>query len=288
MTFIGFDRPDLTVDDLLQGDVSLASPPETYIRLRRLVEQPDSTTAMMAEVIEHDPALAARVLKIANSAFFAMPHPIHAVLDAVNLVGIRELQQLVLATEVIRRFDAIPADLVDMGTYWRRSLRCAVLARQLASRRAQTGSEPLFIAALLHGIGHLVIYMRIPELGRKALLEHRHRQLPVHEAERAVMGFDYAAVGAALAAHWGLPEPLCSVLAHHLEPARAGDFRAEAAVVNIALAVSHAGTFEAGKALAAAPQAPALWEMAGLAPADLDAVLGETEEAFAGALMLLR
>lgn len=76
MTFIRFERTDLNVDDLLRGDVRLASPPEVYARLKRLLEQPNSTVAMMADVIEHDPALTMRLLKLVNSAFFSLSRPV--------------------------------------------------------------------------------------------------------------------------------------------------------------------------------------------------------------------
>jgi len=288
MSRIHLGNTELMASDLLQGDVRLASPPEVYARLRKLVDDPQSTTGMLAEVIEHDPGLSARILKLANSAFFALPQEVDSIAEAVSIVGVHELQDLVLATEVIQHFDNIPGELVDIYSYWRESQRCAVLARQFARLLPQKKEgESLFLAGLLHGIGHLVIYSRIPELGRKALLEHRHRNIPLHEIEREVMGFDYAEVGAALAKQWALPEMICSVLATHLRPEQAQAFRIESMLVSLALTISRTGSFEEKIIAPLLPSDSALWQEAGISPGDIMALLPEAENAFTAALALL-
>jgi len=289
MTLIKYGNSNLRIDDLLHGDVDLASPPEVFARLRKLLEEPDSTTNMLAEVIEQDPALSARVLKLANSAFFALPHPVDNISEAVSLIGIREVQDIVLATEVIQRFDNIPEDLVDMYSYWRNSLRCAVMSRQLGHLLPQQGhKETLFLAGLLHDIGHLVIYTRIPELGRKALLEHRHREIPLHIAEREVMGFDYAEVGATLAKQWELPPLLCAVMANHLEPEKALEFHAETILVGLAHHLSQAGSFEDSALEPLLQESTSSLQALHIDSEQLKAILPAAENAFGAALALLR
>lgn len=289
MTFIRYDKAKLSVSDLLQGDVRLASPPEIYARLRQLLDSPDSTTAMLAEVIEHDPALSARILRLVNSAFYALPYKVDSIIDAVNYVGVREVQDVVLATEVIQRFEHIPPDLEDIYSFWRQSLRCAVLTRHLAAMRKPPGhNDSLFLAGLLHRIGLLVMYTRIPELARKALLEHRHRGLPLDEVQQDLLGFDYAEVGAALALQWELPEMLCSVLANHIHPERAEAFQSETALVHLSLAASQAESFDPRTVEPFLPQDAALWEIAGVTPETLKAILPEADSAFGAALALLR
>lgn len=288
MSMIHYGNTDLRIEDLLHSDVDLASPPEVFARLRRLLDEPDTTTNMLAEVIEKDPALSARVLKLANSAFYALPLPVNTIAEAVSLIGIREIQHIVLATEVIQRFDNIPEDLVDMYSFWRESLRCAVIARQLANFLPEPEtSDTLFLAGLMHGIGHLVIYTRVPELGRKALLEHRHRGIPLHIAEREVMGFDYAQVGASLARQWELPPLLCELIAHHLEPQSAVEFTRETILVSAAHTLSQAGSFDAP---AIEPllttTAPLLQDLA-ISNETLKTILPEAEKAFGASLALL-
>lgn len=288
MSLIRYGSSNLSIQDLLRGDVDLASPPEIFARLRKLLEEPDSTTNMLAEVIEQDPAISARVLKLANSAFFALPHPVYNIAEAVSLVGIREIKSIVLATEVIQRFDNIPEDLVDMYSYWRLSLRCAVLSRELGNLLpAAPKNESLFLAGLLHDIGHLVIYTRIPELGRKALLEHRHRGIPLHLAEQEIMGFDYAEVGATLAKQWELPDMFCSVLANHIHPEEAESYRDESLVVGLAHAICQAGSFEPNRIEPLLSEHIPLLQQIGISDEQVRNILPEAESAYGAVLALL-
>ncbi len=289
MTMIQFDKIDLKISDLLQGDVNLASPPEIYARLCKLIEEPDSTSAMLGEVIERDPAIAARLLRLANSAFFALPVEVDSIPDAITLIGRQATRDLVLATEVIQRFNDIPKEVIDIYSYWRNSLRCAILSRQMNSLLPDDYSdESMFLAGLLHDIGHMVIYTRTPEVGRKALLEHRHRGIPLHKVEKEIMGFDYAEVGSALAQMWELPEILCNVLADHVNPQQAQNHRTEAALVHIASLISHQGSFDEEVIDALLPDDLAVWKIAGINLGQLKSILPATQEDFEAALNLLQ
>lgn len=289
MTMIHFDKIDLKITDLLQGDVNLASPPEIYARLCKLLEEPDSTSAMLGEVIERDPAIAARLLRLANSAFFALPVEVENIPDAITLIGRQATRDLVLASEVIQRFNDIPRELIDIYSYWRNSLRCAILSRQLNNLLPdEYNDESMFLAGLLHDIGHLVIYTRTPELGRKALLEHRHRGLPLHKVEKEIMGFDYAEVGSALAMMWELPEMLCSVLAGHISPQQAQEHRTESAAVHIAAVISHQGSFDEELIDALLPADLPVWEIAGIDIEQLKSILPAAQEDYEAALGLLQ
>jgi HD-like signal output (HDOD) protein len=289
MTMIQFDKIDIKITDLLQGDINLASPPEIYARLSKLIEESDSTSAMLAEVIERDPAIAARLLRLANSAFFALPVKVYNIADAITLIGRQATRDLVLATEVLLHFNNIPRDLIDIYSYWRVSLRCAILSRQLNTLLPDKYSdESMFLAGLLHDIGHLVVYTRTPELGRKALLEHRHRGIPIHKVEREIMGFDYAEVGSALALMWELPEMLCSVLAGHINPQQAQEHRTEAALVHLASVISHQGSFDEELLDALLPADLPVWKIAGIDIKQLKSILPAAQDDYEAALSLLQ
>lgn len=288
MTFVRFDGAGLAVEDMLHGDVRLATPPEIYARLTHLLEQPTAALPAIAEVIECDPALSARLLKLVNSAFFSPPSPIHDITTAITLLGVRELRNLVLVTEVIQHFDGIPSELLDIYAFWRRSLRCAVLARALAQQsESPVDCAAVFSAGLLHDIGHLVICLRLPEFGRKALLEHRYRGLPLHEVQRECIGFDYAELGAALARQWRLPEMLCEALAHHADPGRARAWQRELALVHLAWRGSAAEGLALEQVKAQLPDDLPVWEQAGVSPAVLEVVVEQAKQDFDMALVLL-
>ena len=288
MSFVRFDRIPLSPEDLLQGDVSLASPPEIYSRLRKMVDEPGCTTGMLSHLIEHDPALSARILKVANSAFYALPGEVTSISDAIGYLGMQSVQDLVLATEVIQRFTDIPEDLVNIYSFWRSSLRCAVLARQMAMvSSVSLQSEQMFLAGLLHRIGHLVMYRYIPELARKTMLEHRHRQQALHLAERDLMGFDYADLGAALVRLWQLPPLLDSVIAHQWQPNGETRFPAEAALMHLALSANQASSLDEAAVKTYLPQDTEIWETAGLSSPMMPVILAEAEQAYRAGMALL-
>lgn len=275
--------------DLVRGDVELASPPEVYARITALLDDPAANAARMAEVIEKDPALTARLLKIVNSAFYGFPSKVSTVSRAITIVGMRELQELVLATSVLEKFNGLPNDLVDMRSFWRQSLRCAVVARVMARHHdSPEAAESIFVAGLLHEIGHLIIYRKLPELAREAILRHRHGGVKIYEAEREVFGFDYAAVGSELMRAWKLPPVLCEVVALHTAPQLAQQFPMQTAIVHLARRVAEVDGFDPTWIEANLPPGDPAWKAAGVRTEDLAQLLAEAEEQYEAALSLVR
>lgn len=173
-----------------------------------MVNSPDSDSATIAEVIELDAALAASVLKIANSAFYGMPSKIDTIAKAVTRIGHKALRDLVMSVAVIRHFRGIPSEFVNMGDFWDNSVLCGISARVLARHTRTPEPERLFLAGLLHKIGRLVFYSTQPERYRQVLLQGPRSDHAIAAAEHAVFGFNYAELGAALLKAWKLPEAL--------------------------------------------------------------------------------
>jgi len=218
-----------------------------------------------AEIIEKDPGVTARLLKIVNSAFFGFPSQISTVTRAITVVGIRELRDLVLATTVLELFNGLPNDLISMKSFWHQSLRCAVLSKVFASYHQNKNTiESIFIGGLLHEVGHLIIYSKLPELAREALSMHKFSAVGIDEAERQVIGFDYAAVGGELARAWKLPQVLQEVIEFHVQPEQAGEYRVEAAIVHIASKVADTDTFNPDEISKNYPPGSTAWKRAGL------------------------
>ena len=260
-----FPGTGLGPDDLVAGIIELSSPPEIYTRVTQILDDPSSTSADVARVIEKDPALTARLLKIINSAFYRSPSEIETVSRAITMIGARELRSMVFATSVLEMFHGIPNDLVSMHSFWEDSLRCAVISQVLASQHHDENEvEPIFVAGLLHEIGHLVIYHKLPELSREALLRHIHGGIDMHIAERETIGFDYTAVGAALMRLWKLPPLLEQVVESHMTPEKATDFPLETAIVHLAKKISILKTFEESEIVYQIPVNSSSWKSAGI------------------------
>ena len=226
--------PTLTVADLLRGDIQLASPPNIYFALSKIVEDPNKTAQDAAVVIESDAALAIKLLKIVNSAFYGFPGQISSISRAITMIGTRELQNLALAAVIIERFSDLHGQLFSIHDFWSRNLRCALIARELDAVLGKSYADTAFLCGLVHNIGQLVLYRRIPVLAREVdLLLQTQSPEEIDEAriEQQVIGFDHFQLGAALCRQWNLPEVVSESIRLHCYPDHVDRFADIAAIV---------------------------------------------------------
>jgi putative nucleotidyltransferase with HDIG domain len=267
--------------------VSVTSLPGVYLRLSAVVSDPRSSAADVGRVIAEDPGLTARLLRLVNSAMYGFPSRIETVSHAISIVGTAQLQDLALATSVIRLFASVPADIVSMESFWRHSVACGVTARALASRRRETNVERYFVAGLLHDIGRPIMYLKAPVQARTALERARDRGEPLVKAEQHQFGFDHAHVGHALLDQWKLPPSLREAVLLHHHPERAQRFPVEAAVVHVADLITNAlGLGSSGENLVPA-LVPEAWERIGLSPAMIPDVVDEVERHYESAVKIM-
>jgi HD-like signal output (HDOD) protein len=212
----------------------LFSLPDAVMRLNELLESPEATIPEIGEALMSDPTLAARTLRLANSAFYAMPAKVESISRAVALLGRNCLRSLVLTSHVAHAFRGIPAETVDMDRFWLNSVACGVIARSLAFRTRMFDSEPLFIAGLLHKIGRLMFLCTRPLQYREVLLAKDMGERETLQTEQRVFGFTHAELGAELLILWRLPERLYTIVAHYPDPLASVAYRKEAAIVHVA------------------------------------------------------
>lgn len=232
----------MTTTDLLKGDIKLASPPMVYMALQKIIEDPAKTVRDAAFVIESDASLAMRLLKIVNSAFYGFPSQISSLSTAITLIGLRELQNLALATVVIDRFSDLPGQLFSIHDFWAKNLRCALIARELDALLGKSFADTAFLCGLVHNIGQLVLYRRIPVLAREVDLLIQslpEEELDIPAIEERVIGFDHFAVGAELCRLWKLPEAVSESVRLHRYPDYVGNHARLASLVRFADYFSH-------------------------------------------------
>jgi putative nucleotidyltransferase with HDIG domain len=231
---------ELTPQGLVASIKDLVTLPDVAMRIARMVNDPDSSAADIGREVSKDPALTARLLRIANSPALGQNGKIATISRAITLLGVRQVRDLTVGLTAVRTFDGIGNELVTMASFWRHSVLCAVAATQIAERRKGSRDDSPFIAGLLHDIGQLVLYSRAPELARRALLMSVDDpdDMGLYLCEREVMGFDHAAVGVALARNWQLPLALQECIEFHHEPERAPSHPLEAATIHVANSVA--------------------------------------------------
>ena len=280
------------VSELVHGVGGLVTLPDVFIRINKLVGDPNSSISDIAGVISQDPSFTIRLLRVANSSFYGFSSTIDTVSKAVSIIGTSQIRSLALATSVASSFEGLPNTLVSMENFWKHSLYCALVARILAKQARKCDSDAVFTAALLHDIGELVIFNRLPQQAKDALLLvlDSADELPVYLAEQQVIGFDHAQVGGELARQWKLPPMLEECIEFHHNIQSAVQYPREVALVHIANILALMAEVQTLDLKDVSPIDPLAWEIVGLDPDETiqEAVglaqeeIAEAEELFLG------
>ena len=265
--------------NLISDAVELASLPAVVMQAMELLNDPDTSASDIGNVINQDPALTLRLLKIVNSAFYGFPSRIETVSRAITIIGTLELTDLIVGSTVVNTFVHLPNKLVNMEQFWCHSLYSGIVARLLAGRLRAPHTERCFVLGLLHDIGSLVLYRQWPEQSCEALQLCASGDLPQHLAEQQVFGFDHGNIGAELMQQWKLPESFIEVARHHHQPTQAKRFRLETATVHLADTIADM-THTASSTLQAAPLQSDAWKITGLSPDIVEPVRQEADSLF--------
>jgi putative nucleotidyltransferase with HDIG domain len=256
-----------TAHELVKDIRGLVTLPHVYIHIGRLIDDPKSSSADIAKAVSQDPSFALRLLRVANSVLYRFPSAVDSVAKAVSIIGTSQIRNLALSMSVASSFEGLPNELVTMENFWRHSLLCALTARDLAKRAGRCDPDALFTAGLLHDIGELIIFNRLPEQAKLALLMvlDSGEEITVQQAERQVMGFDHSEVGGELAREWHLPSMLEECIAHHHDIAGSQRHRRETALVHLANILALMAELDTLEPLDVPPIDTAAWDLTGLA-----------------------
>ncbi len=256
---------------------ALASLPTVYQRIRDELDSPDGSVTEVGRLVAADPALTARLLRVVNSALYGYGGQVDTVARAVQILGLQQVHDLVLAMSLSSVFAGISAEHMDMNRFWRGSMMCALASRAIARGCGLPSAERLFVVGLLADLGHLAMYQTVPDLAFEAQLEADRLGEPLAEAERRLIGCDYAEVGAALADHWKLPPCFAEVLGAQLDPRLGGDSAFDAAIVHVATQLVRADRCGESSDTAAARVATPVWQQLSMSPASLGRIREEAE-----------
>jgi len=229
------------IEQEIQEITGLISLPEIYLKIRRLMEDDSSDIDDFAQVIIVDPNLSTRVLKMVNSAYFGFPEPVDSITRAINMIGIQQLHNMVLGVAAISSLD-LPNDILPLKPFWHNSLYTGVLSQQLAVRLKLERSDRMFMAGLLHEVGHLVLCAKLPDHAREATRVSVQTGRPLHEIQHQMLGCHYGDIGAMLLGNWKLPAELQDLVRYHPHPAAAPSQQLETALLHLAHAYAGQNT----------------------------------------------
>jgi len=194
---------------------SLPDPPRIYFECARALESPDSSSASITAIIEQDPSLVAKILQVANSAFFGLPQRTSDLEHAISYLGTETIKEIVLAVEALHvKGKVTRVGPIALDTIAELSVLAARLTKHLpaASREIR---QQLRTAALLHDVGYLMLLEKDPEDIARTVELAEAESISFAAACRALSGPDPASVGAYLLGAWGLPAPVVAAVCDH-------------------------------------------------------------------------
>ena len=260
------------------GDI--ATLPEVVTRINELVEDPNSTTFDLEQVVETDPVLTAKLLKIANSAMYGYTSQIDTIKRAIMVVGTNGIRDIAWATAAVSTLSQCNPVYADIRSFWRHSLYVATVARILAGKCRILRKDRFFTAGLLHDIGRLIYYREFPVESQQIVDLMEESSASMSEIEKQVCGFTHSELGECLLEAWGLPESVTMTARFHHEPDVCQNFRLDVAIIHIANSIAHqAGVFCSAHDVEQNVNTSA-WHTTGLSDKIIDSVIKLADEQY--------
>jgi HD-like signal output (HDOD) protein len=226
-------------DDTLRGLEALPALPEVINKILEEARDPDSSASDLAELIEKDEALAARLLRLVNSPFYGLSRKISTVQTAVALLGFGTVRSLLLSVCVFQSLRwANPRKDLRFLRFWQHALGAATAGRLIAAHLKWKDPDEIFTAGLMHDLGKLLMLRKHAEPFDEACRQARLRNADLVEAEESAFGITHPQLGELVAQKWRFPDRLCAAIRHHHSPALArrhgGEGRHNAALAVVA------------------------------------------------------
>jgi HD-like signal output (HDOD) protein len=195
----------------------LPSAPRLYMSLTQALANPKCSIERIAEIIEQDVGISAKVLQLVNSAFFGLSRDVKSIRQAVNYLGMIILQNLVASVEAFRAFQGSPRlKAFSIEEFESHAQLTARITRTFTMPKIQ--GEAAMAAAVLHDVGKLVLASRLPEHLEQAIRLSHEKKQPMHEIEAELYAVTHAEIGAYLLGLWGLPMSITEAVAYHHVP----------------------------------------------------------------------
>ncbi len=204
-------------------------------KVMALLDDPDSGMSDLVEIIQYEPAITSNVLKLANSAYFGLPGKIKDAKQAIIYLGMAQVIELVLMVCCSGTFNGSHDGYEAAGgDLWKNAVSGAILSNNLSEIQGKGNISVAFTGALLRDIGKIIMDPYVLT-DKEKLLDYVHTQGGTFlSAERRVLGFDHAQIGAMIAKKWNFPSELQCVIRFYHTPFEAKACNVEALIVNLA------------------------------------------------------
>ncbi len=190
--------------------------PTIVFELNKYLRDPDTSIKTVCDTIEKDQAIALKILKLVNSAFYGFKSKISDLRNAVVLLGYNAVRNAIVSLSVINSFPKhINLMDFDISQFWKHSLAVAVTSKNIAQLSKRESPDNCFVGGLLHDIGKVILAQYLPKLFETVWTTLQSEHLAFYEAEQKTLPVDHCKIGAHLAAKWQLPQGLIDAIRWH-------------------------------------------------------------------------
>ncbi len=225
----------VSIDSIVEAVNDLPALPHVVVKVMELTEDPDATAQDINAALSQDQSMTAKVLRMANSAFYGFPRRIATVTDATVFLGFKTVRSIVMAASVS---DILSQEVAGYalapGELWRHSQSVAMAARFVAKKAKYGMVDVAYTAGLLHDIGKVILNDNLKEAYHEVVEKVMADNIPFMEAENEILGFNHANVGARIAEKWNLPTELVEAIAFHHSPDNARENLRLTSIVHVA------------------------------------------------------
>ncbi len=208
-------------EELVERVKDIPTLPSVVMQINRVLQDDGASLESVVSIIEKDPSLTTKLLRLANSSYYGMSRDVRTVKEAVLILGLNTIRSIAMAVSVGKLFRGDSNGVLDAKELWFHSLYCAVASKGMMRHMGTVLAEEGFICGLVHDIGKIVIALNLPEetkrVSRELLTEEGRSWW---EAEEVVLGFNHADVGGLIARRWNFPEVYCRAIECHHSPGR--------------------------------------------------------------------
>lgn len=210
--------------------------PSVMFEVLSIAEDEKSTAGDLEEVIMRDQALSAKILKVANSAYYGIPRSVETVSRATVLLGFQTVVGLALTVSVYDTlWGAGRGHYLDRRELWKHSLGVATAARTLSTNRNCKEGAVSFTAGMLHDIGKTILDSHLSDEYGKVVEMCQRDKVQMYDAETAILGVTHAELGHKVARRWQLPDILCETIRFHHRPSEAAsEYARPSAIIAVA------------------------------------------------------
>ncbi|MCK5437610.1 MAG: HDOD domain-containing protein [Desulfobulbaceae bacterium] len=206
----------MNTKDIIEKVGELPTLPTIAARINSEMQNESLTAKLLGKILSDDTSLTAKVLRLANSAFYGMPKKVTSVEKAVMILGFNTVKNLALSVSIYSFFKTNKKTKIDVLGLWNHSLACAVCSQMLIEKTCKRLGDDAFLFGIIHDIGKVIlINIKLDDM-EKVIQIMNDREIIQNEAEEEVFGFTHQKIGTLLLRQWNFPENLIAgVRLHH-------------------------------------------------------------------------